>query len=200
MFISVDFPAPFSPSSACTSPLRRSKSTWSFATTPGNRFVMPRISRTVEASTDAGFYEGATGACPVNVAGTSKTTAGPEGPAVRYRCSVSLELARDLELLLDDLHLDRIHLLDERLRHRRVDLADTHAAVLQVEEKVAAGNELPVLHLLDRLVDAVVDSLDPGRENALRVPVLVLVDADAPRAGRSSRLQGAEATAASNLE
>ena len=35
MFISVDLPAPFSPSSACTSPLRRSKSTWSFATMPG---------------------------------------------------------------------------------------------------------------------------------------------------------------------
>ena len=41
MFISVDLPAPFSPSSACTSPLRRSRSTWSLATTPGNRFVMP---------------------------------------------------------------------------------------------------------------------------------------------------------------
>src|SRR3954453_10938123 len=35
-------PAPFSPSSACTSPAPASKSTPSFATTPGNRFVMPR--------------------------------------------------------------------------------------------------------------------------------------------------------------
>src|SRR5215218_1587076 len=42
MFESVDFPAPFSPSSACTSPSAASKSTPSFATTPGKRFVMPR--------------------------------------------------------------------------------------------------------------------------------------------------------------
>src|SRR5438067_13048205 len=45
MFISVDLPAPFSPRSACTSPLRRSKLTWSFARTPGNCFVMFRNSR-----------------------------------------------------------------------------------------------------------------------------------------------------------
>src|SRR5512145_1891689 len=45
MFMRVDFPAPFSPRSACTSPFTRSKSTWSLATTPGNRFVMPFSSR-----------------------------------------------------------------------------------------------------------------------------------------------------------
>src|SRR5881392_3643190 len=43
MFESVDFPAPFSPSSACTSPGAASKSTPSFASTPGKRFVIPRI-------------------------------------------------------------------------------------------------------------------------------------------------------------
>src|SRR5438034_1182126 len=37
IFISVDLPAPFSPTSTCTSPRRRSKSTRSSATTPGNR-------------------------------------------------------------------------------------------------------------------------------------------------------------------
>src|SRR6478672_12986674 len=42
MFESVVFPAPFSPSSAWTSPAAASKSTWSFATTAGNRFVIPR--------------------------------------------------------------------------------------------------------------------------------------------------------------
>src|SRR5690348_903161 len=41
MFESVLLPAPFSPSSACTSPAATSRSTWSLATTPGNRFVMP---------------------------------------------------------------------------------------------------------------------------------------------------------------
>ena len=42
MFESVLLPAPFSPSSACTSPSAASKSTPSFATTAGNRFVIPR--------------------------------------------------------------------------------------------------------------------------------------------------------------
>src|SRR5437773_1946267 len=49
MFESVLLPAPFSPSRACTSPTAASKSTASFATTPGNRFVMPR-SRTAGAT------------------------------------------------------------------------------------------------------------------------------------------------------
>ena len=44
MFMSVDLPAPFSPSSAWTSPARRSKSTSSLATMPGKRLTMPRIS------------------------------------------------------------------------------------------------------------------------------------------------------------
>src|SRR5215211_3157016 len=43
MFESVVFPAPFSPSSACTSPAAASKSTRSFASTPGKRLLMPRI-------------------------------------------------------------------------------------------------------------------------------------------------------------
>src|SRR5207249_3382060 len=43
MFESVLLPAPFSPSNACTSPAAASKSTPSFATTPGKRFVIPRI-------------------------------------------------------------------------------------------------------------------------------------------------------------
>src|SRR3954452_25600856 len=44
MFESVLLPAPFSPSSACTSPAATSKWTPSFATTPGKRFTIPRIS------------------------------------------------------------------------------------------------------------------------------------------------------------
>src|SRR5207247_8419450 len=42
MFESVLLPAPFSPSRACTSPTAASKSTRSFASTPGKRFVIPR--------------------------------------------------------------------------------------------------------------------------------------------------------------
>src|SRR5690242_2226570 len=43
MFESVLLPAPFSPSSACTSPSAASKSTPSFATTPGKLFRIPRM-------------------------------------------------------------------------------------------------------------------------------------------------------------
>src|SRR6185312_1540061 len=39
--MSVDLPAPFSPSSACTSPFSSEKSTLSSATTPRNLFVIP---------------------------------------------------------------------------------------------------------------------------------------------------------------
>ena len=48
--MSVLLPAPFSPNSVCTSPARTSKSTRSLATTPGKRFVMPRISSNGSAS------------------------------------------------------------------------------------------------------------------------------------------------------
>src|SRR6266511_2467833 len=43
MFESVDLPAPFSPSSAWTSPTAASKSTASFASTPGKRLLIPRM-------------------------------------------------------------------------------------------------------------------------------------------------------------
>src|SRR5438067_2012410 len=57
MLESVLFPAPFSPSSACTSPAAASKSTWSFASTPGKCFVIPRMVTAAPrgaAVTDAG--------------------------------------------------------------------------------------------------------------------------------------------------
>ena len=45
-FMSVDFPAPFSPMSACTVPLRTWSWTRSSACTPGNRLEMPCMRRT----------------------------------------------------------------------------------------------------------------------------------------------------------
>src|SRR6476659_4872429 len=51
MVDSVFLPAPFSPRSACTSPSAASKFTPSFATTAGNRFVIPR---SVTAGIDGG--------------------------------------------------------------------------------------------------------------------------------------------------
>src|SRR5256885_1002768 len=93
MFISVDLPAPFSPSSACTSPLRRSKSTWSFARTPGKRFVIPRSSRT--------------GVSVVFTSGRSLRRRGGGGsvdpPPLLRACAQCLRLGRHLELAGDDL-------------------------------------------------------------------------------------------------
>src|SRR4030042_2465134 len=45
IFMRVDFPAPFSPTTACTSPLPTAKLTPRRACTPGKAFAMPRISR-----------------------------------------------------------------------------------------------------------------------------------------------------------
>src|SRR5438128_740951 len=124
MFISVDFPAPFSPSSACTSPSRRSKSTRSFARTPGKRLVIPRSSRT-------GVSVGA--AATAAILG-SKEEGGPCGPpSLRYGLA---ELGRRLDLAGDDLRAELRDLLQERSRDVRVDLAHPDALVLQVEREV----------------------------------------------------------------
>ena len=45
IFMSVDLPAPFSPTRAWTSPLRRSNETWSSAFTPGKLLETPSTSR-----------------------------------------------------------------------------------------------------------------------------------------------------------
>src|SRR4029453_9431878 len=90
MFISVDLPAPFSPSRAWTSPPRTSRSTWSLARTPGNCFVIPRSSRTGgSVTTRRSYAEG-----------------GPCGPPSVRRTGLRLEGRRDLDLPGDDLLLE----------------------------------------------------------------------------------------------
>src|SRR3954454_4416665 len=103
MFISVDLPAPFSPSSACTSPRRRSKSTASFARTPGKRFVMPRSSRTGGSVVAAN-------------SGDSREIEGGRAcePALRWFVRALAELRRRLDLAADDLRPEQRELLDER--------------------------------------------------------------------------------------
>src|SRR5581483_3749432 len=81
MFESVLFPAPFSPSSACTSPAAASKSTASFASTPGKRFVIPRIETAgeapgVPAPLPARSVLGA--CCPTRLAGRLDVRDGPD--------------------------------------------------------------------------------------------------------------------------
>src|SRR5439155_15916876 len=146
MFISVDFPAPFSPSRACTSPSLRSKSTWSLASTPGNRFVMPRSSRTAGASIRRDSMR-------------LETTSGAEAPLVDPVSAVLLrDGRRDLDLPGDDLLLQDGD-LGQDLRPQlalelRADLAESDAVVLQVEDSVRATFVLAGLGGLDRIEDA----------------------------------------------
>src|SRR5438105_2008939 len=167
MFIRVDLPAPFSPSRACTSPRSRSNETRSFATMPGNSFVIPRISRTSSPGIQGDPNQ-------------EPRWGWVAPPPSRERLRKS---RRELQRPGDDLRLVLIHQGDIRLRHGRVDLADAHAPVLQVEDEVVATVPLAVLDLLDRVEDAGVDSLDGARQDALAQCVLVDVDADAPLAG-----------------
>jgi len=52
-FMSVDLPAPFSPTTAWISPARTARLTSLSAFTPGNVLVMPRISRMLRLSAAA---------------------------------------------------------------------------------------------------------------------------------------------------
>ena len=87
MRMSVLLPAPFSPSSVCTSPARTSKSTRSLATTPGNRFVMPRISSNGSASPAAQAVFPGVGAS--TVIGRSSTTILPLTIPATTFCAVA---------------------------------------------------------------------------------------------------------------
>src|SRR4051794_4672989 len=189
MFISVDLPAPFSPSKACTSPRRRSKSTWSFARTPGKRLVIPRSSRT-----------GVSVAATVGGDSTERRSGRARGPPASRIRRFLLDDRRGLDLARDDLRPKSGDLLEERGRHVRADLAEAHAAVLQVEGQVATTVELPVLRTLDGEIDARVDALHGARQDVLAEVGLVDIDADAPDAGLLRRVQRAEPARAGDVE
>src|ERR671918_1640881 len=195
MLISVDLPAPFSPRSACTSPRRSSKSTWSLASTPGNRLVIPRSSRTTGRSLIRARFYGSAGEDVRN--GKS----GPSGPLLPVQSlRKRLELARRLDPAGDDQGPQLVHLGDERLRDPRVDLADGDAVVLQVEERVDAALVRAPLRGHDGVRDGDVDALDRARQDVTPEELLVVVDADAPDALLLRRVEGAEAAAARDLE
>src|SRR6185437_13601880 len=167
MFISVDLPAPFSPSSACTSPRRTSRETSSLATTPGNSLRMPRISRTRSSLTAAMLLR-------------NRRRTG-NSPALRGSSLLS-ERRRWDEPAGDHVRLVLVHRRDPRLRHLRADLAHADAAVLQVEQDVAATLERALRHRGHHVVDADIGLLQRAREDVLRDAVLVRVDAYPPLA------------------
>src|SRR5580765_858347 len=185
MFISVDLPAPFSPRSACTSPAATSRSTWSLASTPGKRLVIPRSSRTGGSST------------------TGDSVTRKAGLAARLpsrRSTGLLEGRRDLDLPGDDLGLE---CLDPRLvgsRHLRADLADRDAAVLQVEDEVVTRRERAVLDRMDEAEHAEIDALDRARQDVRPEVRLVDVDTVAPDTRLLGGRESAEAAGAGDRE
>src|SRR3712207_6720959 len=133
MLMSVDLPAPFSPRSACTSPRASSKSTRSFARTPGNRLVtLLSSSRGVSAIADE---RGRAGARPLS----------PE----LFQRGGRVDLPADQ--LLTRLVDGRLDLLGNVVRERREQLG--LGEILDPEERVAAALEIPVVRGPDRLED-----------------------------------------------
>src|SRR5215208_1822161 len=169
----VDFPAPFSPSSAWISPRLSSNPIALLATSEPKRLVIPRSSR-AGAAPDIG----------------SVVTAG-----LRL-----LDLGRDVGDLavLDLLH----HLVDLLLvlRALRGDLAEADAAGLDVEHGVRAALEGAVLDRLDRVVDGHVDLLEGARDDVRAEVALVGIDADALDVLLLRRVERAEAALAGDLE
>src|SRR4051794_34075186 len=143
----VDFPAPFSPSSAWISPRFSSKSIALFATSEPKRLVIPRSSRA--------------GAAPGMV-----------------RCAPLLHRVGDLDVAVLDVLLGLLDLGLE-LGSLRRDLADAHAAGLQVEDRVRAALELVGLGVLDRVEHRDVDLLHRAGEDVGAEVALVGVDTDA---------------------
>src|SRR5215831_9778900 len=142
MFESVLLPAPFSPSSACTSPTAASKSTSSFASTPGKRFVIPRMATAGEAPgspAPLAAWSGPGACCPNGLAGWLDVGHGAD------------------HALHEPLH--RVERVDARFRLRIEALAlrDPHLARL-------------VVHRAAELVEgAVLDRLLPRRDQRLRL-------------------------------
>src|SRR6476661_8217909 len=143
--ISVDLPAPFSPSRQCTSPARIARWMSSLATTPGNTLVMPISS-----------------------------TAGASAPAVESACSCLsdatgpdrlLHQCRDRLLVGRQRHLDRT--VDDPLAGLLDELPGGTIDVLRLQERdaVVESERVDV-----RAVGALVDVGHGGLEDLAEVP------------------------------
>src|SRR4029453_12518476 len=131
MFMSVDLPAPFSPRRACTSPGASSKSTPSFATTPGNRLVIPRSSRSGCWSA-IGIGEGRASAPHL----------------IRFALATA-DRVGDLDLSGDDLVDLRLGLLDRLCRRVGARVTKADAVVGETEGRHLAAGEIAVHEGLD---------------------------------------------------
>src|SRR5947207_947099 len=191
MFISVDLPAPFSPSRAWTSPGKRSKSIPSLATTPGKRFVIDRSSRIGPSLIRSPFYGGTRGADRVS----------PPLSACRG-CYFAGGREDDLRLLADLVERDlfalrlvaegRIVRVAEDDRGLRVSLLDPGSVAAEVADdrrhRVRAdragdvGTGLLLEHESCQVADEVASflllELDSPHVRRLRRKIRVVVDVD----------------------
>src|SRR5947207_11224400 len=218
--MSVVLPAPFSPSRAWISPGRTLRSMPLFATTPGYRFVMPRIS-------SAGAVTGPAGSIGRSVVGSvmaSLRRVGdgmPDGPAAIGR-PVRISRAPCGPLRLVDpaagvgagleravLHAGKGRLegrRDVRSEHARlvVEVGHADSVVGGVEQDVACRQVLagdPDDRLVDRILDVLLGARDDARVagSTDREP-LVDVDADAVDLRGAGGLEDAVAGLAGGLE
>src|SRR6266851_3664278 len=182
MFINVDLPAPFSPSRACTSPGKRSKSIPSLATTPGKRFVIDRSSRIGPSLIRSPFYGG---------------TRGADRRAAPLRVPTLLLRRRD------DL-AGRDQLLDDggAVLQLCADLAVADTTVLDVEHLVEARLEFGrvLLELLRCQEDRLRDVLEGTRQHLRTELQLVGIDADPPEPLGLRLIERAEPAAAGGRE
>src|SRR3954454_19476023 len=120
----VDLPAPFSPSSACTSPERRSRSTRSLATRLPKRFVTPRSSRAGASGTSVRRSlldrVGDVGELPRRDLLLDLLDLGDVLGALAVRLADPDAVVLDVEERVPRLEAPALHLLD-RLQHGLVD-------------------------------------------------------------------------------
>src|SRR5690606_5475085 len=197
IFISVDLPAPFSPTIAWIVPRRTSMSMSWFAMTPGKVLPMPR--RRTTTSPDP------TGAVPAvvvlltmspSMVGGPKDAARPHAIAWdRARClsrARTRSLRRNGDLAVDDLLLVLLELVgdvvDVAARGRVADAVDRQVVDLRTGLGLAVGDAL------EEVVDGDVDVLEHRGQDAVADRLvgglgLVGVDADGPLALLAGRLE-----------
>src|SRR5476651_2194887 len=213
--ISVDLPAPFSPTSACTSPERRSKETPVSAWTPANDFVMPSASSS-SGRTASGVRGPAEWRAPGSFPGNALEVAAlPErvhrigrlasggAPLANRRPHVAGErvlqarfgahqiavlLRRGKRLAVDERRLGGQRL---RLRHRldhRLDLPLQVVALIDDVRDVGAGAGLP-LEEPDLVEDAehLIRIDRPQRQVVVRIAAIVEVKAAEHPLGQQPR-------------
>ena len=158
--------------------------TSSFATMPGKRFVMCRISRTVCGSGIARRYYGRRRRSGRSRPANDERAGRLARPPVRSFSRVLPTSSAALILPSAISFETAVSLAMIALRFGRLDahLAEADATVLDGEERVRTTDEVALLDVPDHPEDAEVDELQRAREDVRAEEALVGVDTDAPDA------------------